>query len=249
MRVMTFDTFCKSIILMGLIAYRESTVSPADKVKAILLFMWRAVNSTDTAIKAVNDRYGVSSRTVQGHAGSLNIHGSGLFSDMFLLSWQADGFPNYITHENKKEDPNEVLSKIVSNHTQTSPIKDNILNVIGEIQQSTMRKTRMIRDTNFGYGEDGDDDDNNNDNRNDDEFGGGMSGVQRFYNEDEDFPQQQQQQVALYGYQIAELFLRKPEIAELIYLEMRHSNKNKINNQNGNINNQLSSNGFGGDVF
>lgn len=236
MRVMTFDTFCTSIILMGLIAYRESTVPPADKVKAILLFMWRAVNSTDTAIKAVNDRYGVSSRTVQGHAGSLNIHGSGLFSDMFLLSWQADGFPNYITHENKKEDPNEVLSKIVSNHTQSSPVKDNILNVIEEIQHSTMRKPKNIRDLNFGNNEDDFDNDDFNNNNSD-------------FNDNDQNPQQQ---VALYGFQIAELFLRKPEIAELIYLEMRHnhkkSNTHSHNNNNSN-HNQVASNGFGDNGF
>ena len=151
---------------------------------------------------------------------------------MFLLSWQSDGFPNYITHETKKEDPNEVLSKIVSNHTQTSPIKENILNVIDEVQRSTMRRPRTTSashdyDISGGFGEDEDGNDDHNDSFQD------------------QFQLQQHQQVALYGYQIAELFLRKPEIAELIYLEMRHSN----NKGNSNNNNQMSSNGFGGDGF
>lgn len=221
MRVMTFDTFCSSIILMGLVAYRESPVSPADKVKAILLFMWRAVNSNETALKAVNDRYGVSSRTVQGHAGSLNIHGSGLFSDMFLLAWQADGFSNYITLENKKEDPSEVLSKIVQNHTQSSPVRDNILNVIDSVQESikvSNRRARMERGDQSAkdeFEEDifefGSEEEKRNRFRSISDSGSlgyGLSGANS---------------VALYGYHIAELFARKPELAELIYLEMRNS--------------------------
>jgi hypothetical protein len=233
MRVMTFDTFCSSVILMGLIAYRDSPVPPADKVKAILLFMWRAVNSNETALKAVNDRYGVSSRTVQGHAGSLNIHGSGLFSDLFLLSWQADGFPNYITLETKKEDPSEVLSKIVHHHTVSSSVKETVLHVIDDVQQSIKKANRRARvermdrkdqdeDEMFG-GEDGyggvtlgTEEEKRNRFRTISESGGGSMGAFGGGGGGGE-------PVALYGYHIAELFARKPELAELVYLEMRNS--------------------------
>jgi hypothetical protein len=226
MRVMTFDTFCSSIILMGLVAYRESPVPPADKVKAILLFMWRAVNSNETALKAVNDRYGVSSRTVQGHAGSLNIHGSGLFSDLFLLSWQADGFSNYITLENKKEDPSEVLSKIVQNHTHSSPVKDSTLHVIDEVQESIKIANRRARAM----------DRRNHEQNEDDEMSLMDESLYGFGSEEEKQRNRFRslsdhaslgigggEAAALYGYHIAELFTRKPELAELIYLEMRNS--------------------------
>jgi hypothetical protein len=230
MRVMTFDTFCSSVILMALIAYRESLVPPADKVKAILLFMWRAVNSNETALKAVNDRYGVSSRTVQGHAGSLNIHGSGLFSDLFLLSWQADGFPNYITLETKKEDPTEVLSKIVRNHTLTSPVKEQVLHVIDDVQQAIKvanRRARVERmdqeDQEEMYGSGGGGDDRGG-------YGTMAMGSEeekrnrfRTISADGGAAMFGGEPAALYGYHIAELFARKPELAELIYLEMRHS--------------------------
>jgi hypothetical protein len=241
MRVMTFDTFCSSIILMGLVAYRESPVPPADKVKAILLFMWRAVNSNETALKAVNDRYGVSSRTVRGHAGSLNIHGSGLFSDLFLLSWQADGFSNYITLENKKEDPSEVLSKIVHNHTHSSPVKETTLHVIDEVQESIKVANRRARAMAMG-------DRRGNQFQNEDEmtdemgqlsygedslygFGGSGEEKERQRNRFRSISDHASlggagggEAVALYGYHIAELFARKPELAELIYLEMRNHN-------------------------
>mmetsp|Transcript_9547 Transcript_9547/g.14364 ORF Transcript_9547/g.14364 Transcript_9547/m.14364 type:complete len:421 (-) Transcript_9547:162-1424(-) len=182
LRIMNFDTFCSSIILMALVAYRDSSATPAAKVKALLLFMWRSVNSSEKTAKAVNDRYGVSSRTVQGHAGSLNIHGSGLFSDMFLHAWQSEGFPNYVSTEERRENSEEVLQKVVSMHETGSKVREEV--------------TEIVKDCNS--------------------------------------PGQQQKQsappstlrgpVTLYGYQIAELFLRKPELSELIYLEIANSN-------------------------
>lgn len=99
LNVMTFDTFCRSLLVMAHVAYREvphSTNIPlSQKVRALLLFMWRCVNSSEKTSKAVTNRYGTS-RSVDGRAGSLNIHGSGLFSDMFLDAWQKDNFQSYI---------------------------------------------------------------------------------------------------------------------------------------------------------
>jgi hypothetical protein len=187
---MSFDTFCQSITLMALLAYKEAPVPPADKVMALLLFMWRSVNSAETADKAIKDRYGVSSRTVQGHAGSLNVHGSGLFSEMFLSAWQSDGFSNYIIVEPKKEDSTAVLQNIVQKHTSTNPVREDI----NQVLQNAAASPKKSRDA-----------------------------ITRQRSSSSADSPSRQRSVALYGTQIAELFLRKPELAELIYLEICNS--------------------------
>jgi hypothetical protein len=191
LRVMNFDTFCECIILMALVAYRESpaSISPAAKVKALLLFMWRSVNSSEKTAKAVNDRYGVSSRTVEGHAGSLNIHGSGLFSDMFLNSWQSEGFPSYITQESVREDSQAVLQKVVTKHTAGGESRQDLNDIMRDVNKSSGKQqpaspTKVRRQDSIGP-------------------------------------------PVIYGYQLAELFLRKPELAELIYLEICNSRSRK----------------------
>ncbi len=89
-------------MVMSLVAFQDSNVEPARKVKGLLLFMWRSINSTEKSAKAVKDRYGTVGN-VEGHAGSLNIHGSGQFSDMFLDMWQSEGFSNYVTQDAKQD--------------------------------------------------------------------------------------------------------------------------------------------------
>jgi hypothetical protein len=79
---------------MAYIAYRDvdSRVTAPNKVKAILLYMWKAVNDNDKAMRLVNSN---RSNTLSQFAGSLNIFGSGSFSDSFLSSWLKDNFTDY----------------------------------------------------------------------------------------------------------------------------------------------------------
>ena len=61
-------------------------------MKALLLFMWKAVNDSEKTMQMVrNDR----SNKLSSYAGSLNLFGCGLFSDCFLANWIKDGFPDY----------------------------------------------------------------------------------------------------------------------------------------------------------
>lgn len=53
--------------------------------------MWKAVNNREKTAEVARSRV----RVVISHAGSLNMFGSGLFSDHFLHCWQAEGFPDY----------------------------------------------------------------------------------------------------------------------------------------------------------
>jgi hypothetical protein len=90
---MNFETFCMSLICMSAIAYRDAdpSVPMQNKVKALLLFMWKSVNNREKIAEVARSRV----RILISNAGSLNMYGSGLFSDSFLMLWQAEGFPTY----------------------------------------------------------------------------------------------------------------------------------------------------------
>ncbi len=90
---MVFSNFCDAIVAMATFAYRNNAITPVNKVKALLHFMWRAVNQTETRAKIARGSVKASSQ----HAGSLNHFGSGPFSDHFLRHWIDEGFPNYST--------------------------------------------------------------------------------------------------------------------------------------------------------
>mgnify|MGYP003385037472 CR=1 FL=1 len=172
LRVLNFDTFCTSLILMALTVHRDSTASPENKVKTLLVFMWRAINSSEVTERAVTDRY---MSDVKSHAGSLNIFGSGLFSDTLLVMWQKDRYPNYIAAVEKDDDSQVILERVAGYH---SAVDGNL----SAISQRTKRESRVKKQ--------------NNDRK---------TG-----------------KAELYGYQIAELFSRKPEMAELVYLEIQN---------------------------
>lgn len=172
LRVLNFDTFCTSLILMALTAHRESSASPANKVKTLLVFMWRAINSPDVTQRAVTDRY---MSDVKSHAGSLNIFGSGLFSDSLLSMWQKDRYPNYLASAEKEDDSQQILERVAGYHSAV----DANLSGISQRSQTESRKRELTK-RKTGKSE-------------------------------------------LYGYQIAELFLRKPELAELVYLEIQNN--------------------------
>lgn len=159
---------------MALTVHRDSPASPENKVKTLLVFMWRAINSSEVTEKAVSDRY---MSDVKSHAGSLNIFGSGLFSDTLLTMWQKDRYPNYIAAAEKVDDSQIILERVAGYHSAADG------NLSG-ISQRTKKESR-------GKNKQG-----NNAKK---------SG-----------------KAELYGYQIAELFSRKPEMAELVYLEIQN---------------------------
>ena len=58
--------------------------------------MWKAVNDNDKTSRLVSNN---RSNTLTQFAGSLNVFGSGSFSDAFLAIWMKDGFPDYSVHK------------------------------------------------------------------------------------------------------------------------------------------------------
>lgn len=91
---MSFDHFLQAIMYMSFVAYRDvqQSVTVANKVKALLLYMWKAVNDNQKTRNLVSNN---RNNTLSHFAGALNVFGSGMFSDMFLGNWMKDGFPDY----------------------------------------------------------------------------------------------------------------------------------------------------------
>lgn len=175
LRVLNFDTFCISLILMALTAHRDSSATPANKVKALLVFMWRAINSPDVTEKAVSDRYMSDAKS---HAGSLNIFGSGLFSDTLLTMWQRDRYPNYLSSAEKEDNSQQILERVAGYH---SAVDGNVPGISHRsVTETRKREVGKRKQKKVGKSE-------------------------------------------LYGYQLAALFSRKPEMAELVYLEIQNN--------------------------
>ena len=111
---MNFTQFCQALVCMALTGYRDcaSSVSALSKVKALLLFIWKVLNSSEKSQKAVNSRLA----TVSSHAGSLNMYGSGLFIEQFLAMWTKDSFVDYTSPPAppSEEEGVDVLHKVVS---------------------------------------------------------------------------------------------------------------------------------------
>lgn len=110
---MGFEQFCDCLFLMAVFAYRHAhaTVTRQNKVKALLLFMWRASGATDKRAKAANAKGKVG----QSHAGSLNMFGSGAFNDHFIRQWTAEGFPNYSSPVVKQmESGRSILDRLIA---------------------------------------------------------------------------------------------------------------------------------------
>ena len=194
-RGMAFGSFCDAIVAMAMLAYRNSPegVSSKNKAKALLHFMWRGVNQADKSKKAAQQAKTLSS--VQ-HAGSLNQYGSGAFCDFFIKQWTQDGYPNY------SEPPRA-----------STPSGSQVLR-------------RIISPDGEGSGGDSEDDDEEEEEEEGEEkepeasAGGAAAGsgdaaglVKGQY----------QEPVVLHGFLLAALFRTRPELAELVHLELRKS--------------------------
>ena len=91
---MDFDAFCLAILHLGLVAYRDAheSISPKHKIMGLLLYMWKKVNNKEKVTEIATSRQAIS----LSHAGSLNVHGSGMFGDVLLQIWIKDNFCDYI---------------------------------------------------------------------------------------------------------------------------------------------------------
>ena len=110
---MTIDMFVRSIVHAALIAFRQVSnpiITPLLKVKALLLHMWRTVNKSENSIKAVQPNAKVFSSSSPNY----NLYGSSVFSDHFLKIWMADHFRDYVVVKDSgaSEEGGDVVARI-----------------------------------------------------------------------------------------------------------------------------------------
>lgn len=109
---MTIENFYEILLRIAVFAYRnlEGEYPLQNKIKALFVHMWKAVNTDDKLHRGITGRGNVGSGV---HSGSLNIFGAGLFVEHFLKFWQGEGFPDYILPEAApKEEGIQVLAKV-----------------------------------------------------------------------------------------------------------------------------------------
>eukprot|EP00981_Chlorochromonas_danica_P006343 scaffold1365_cov163-Ochromonas_danica.AAC.33 len=115
---LTSELFLRALTYMSFVAYRDlpASVTAENKIKALLLYMWKAVNDSDRTQRLVRNN---RSHTLTHFAGSLNLFGSGLFSDTFLAHWMHDQFVDYASPKNEQKDASSsvMISNVISKET------------------------------------------------------------------------------------------------------------------------------------
>lgn len=113
---------------MARLAYPSPRVLLHNKVKGILLYMWKNINDSEKTMRMINTSRG---HTLSSYAGSLNVFGSGMFSDHFLSYWSYQDFIDYPTiGEKEREDTRsaqKILKKISKDNKLDHFIQENDL--------------------------------------------------------------------------------------------------------------------------
>lgn len=209
-RGMNFTQFCQGIICMAIAGYRDCApeVTTLNKVKALLLFIWKGLNSSEKSQKAVNSRLA----TISSHAGSLNMYGSGLFIEQFLAMWTKDSFPDYTSPPKVlvEEEGVNILQRVVARTLANSNT--------GSYKQLYDDDENNENDESAAAGRRTSSDDGNNHNNYDlawdrsESDEGDISGISP--------PPQQPQVITVTTRQLQRLFKLKPELTEFIHMEM-----------------------------
>lgn len=114
---MDFEAFCLAILHLGLVAYRDAheSIAPKHKIMGLLLYMWKKVNNKEKVTEIASSRQAIS----LSHAGSLNVHGSGMFGDVLLQIWIKDNFCDYITSPKNEKLQGKIALKSIINHNNS----------------------------------------------------------------------------------------------------------------------------------
>lgn len=210
---MTFDAFCQCIVYMALFAYRQAhhTVTAPNKVKALLLHMWRAAGALEKRAKAANAK----GRSGHSHAGSLNTFGSGSFNDQFIKIWTAEGFINYSSPVvRESESGRSVVNRLIDTYSlhggaPLSPKKGEAKKDVEGMGEEVMKKRASLAAVLLGGTSPVDEDEKVIAKDDTEEDGPSSSRAEEFQKKD-----------ILYGFQLSALFRTRPELAEMIYLEI-----------------------------
>ena len=91
MHKLTFPEFWEALVRCALVAYGKiSAVTIVDKIRGLLLYMWRAINGS------VPKAWGDVRRGGSTNPGDL-LAGAMLFNKRFTAVWAADGYRDYLS--------------------------------------------------------------------------------------------------------------------------------------------------------
>ena len=208
-RQMNEAMFHSVLINMALLAYRDChpTVLPHNKVKALLNFMWRAVNCSTKV-----DRLAVSSRkdsAASAHAGHLNMYGAGAFSDFFLAQWIGEPTNERLA----AADPDAHYELLAAGHLYThsmpdytAPIEEPrpdgrlcLRKIVKSPEMLAATRTRAKSQSQDGL-----------------DVSAGAASCRAGAN-----PPSDSRPSILHDFQLAALFRLRPELGELVHLEIR----------------------------
>jgi|Transcript_1673 hypothetical protein len=118
-RDMSFEQFYECLLRLALTAHAGAhpEITTDLKLKALLLFMWKAVNTDDASAKAVNGRgtRSVCDASKSVKSGDLNLYGSSQFNLIMQDVWAKDGFREYLQPiEEEGEDGQTVLDRMLN---------------------------------------------------------------------------------------------------------------------------------------
>lgn len=118
-RDMNLEQFYECLLRLALTAHAgaHSEITTDLKLKALMLFMWKAVNTDDASAKAVNGRgtRSVCDASKSVKSGDLNLYGSSQFNLIMQEVWAKDGFREYLKPiEEEGEDGQTVLNRMLN---------------------------------------------------------------------------------------------------------------------------------------
>lgn len=92
---MNYEALCDALVYMAHLAYRplshsmsNNTKNGGNKVKALLLHAWKALNSHDRNSRLLKEHVHIATSLMTPN-GTHDIYGSGMFSEVFLSVWQV----------------------------------------------------------------------------------------------------------------------------------------------------------------
>jgi hypothetical protein len=122
---------------MAITAYTSChpSISLHTKVKGLMLFLWKAVNTADASEKAVNGRGNRSlcDSSKSTKSGDLNLFGSSIFNVRMIEVWSNDNFVEYLVPvEEDMEDGETVLKRMLAGGFGAIDLGEGLESTVGD---------------------------------------------------------------------------------------------------------------------
>ena len=122
LRQMNESMFHTLLVNMAMLAYRNChpMVLPHNKIKALLNYMWRGVNCSEKVDRLAVAGRAKGSASSSSHAGSLNMFGAGPFSAFYLDQWIGEPTGQDI----RERDPDLYREQLLTGHLYPQSMPD-----------------------------------------------------------------------------------------------------------------------------